>query len=380
MGNDILRKVSEVFFWLGLFCELCVSPTGYIWGGYHENAFIMAGLCFFSLSLLCSLELWKDVPRCALLFGFALICYYFQNSALILRLALALMAGRRIDRRKAAAFMFFATAGIMLAAFIVSLMGYEANPLYMEQSFRHVTERRYCFGFIHTNGFSLFWIRLAALGAYLFVESLPPLVLTAAGILGVVPLIMSRSKAGIAIYLFLLAATFAWKFIHRELFLKTAYLILSFLGLFLPAFIYTLGLFPYPEENVGDAKNLWDVMNVVTTGRLSHARRALVNNPVPILGLREVADGTEVSYVNSLYKEGVIFIVLFFLLAFFLIKRLYREKDGAGMILLTVTLLYLAAESFLPYFNKNPMWLLMIAGLPGFMMPGTRKDNNHDQP
>ena len=134
--------------------------------------------------------------------------------------------------------------------------------------------------------------------------------------------------------------------------------------------VYTLGIFPYPQHSMGQENNLWDIMNTVTTGRLDHARTAFLTTPVNLFGYREVEQATEIGFVNTVFHEGVIFAVLYTVLLFWLFHRLYREKDRMGMLMVLAFTFYALAEAYLPYFNKNAIWLLLIAGLPAVSAEG----------
>ncbi len=364
-------KLSQIFFAMGMICELLVSPSGFMIGDYGERWIILAGIICFSASLLMSMELKKDWKYFVPLFGFALVCYYFQRSALVLRLCLILMAGRQMDRKRLARFFFFGTAATIALGLILAFTPL-GGPLYMEEWFRHAPEVRYCFGFLHPNSFALFWIRLGVLGLYLYADRLGRAGFAAAAALYVVPLLFARSKIALAAYVLmlvlvpLLRAAKTREKLYRGVFTGAAVLIALE-----ELLVFTLGIFPYPERNPGYIENYWDLLNNITSGRLEHAREALQHSLPALFGLKdsEVWNGTEIGFIHSLYHEGILFMILYSVLLFWLLKRLKRERDLNGLLLLILITLYCIAEAFLPWFNKNAVWLLLIGGLPAFMMP-----------
>ncbi len=374
-------KLAQIFFAIGMICELLVSPSGFMIGDYGERYIILAGIVCFSLSLLCSMELKRDWKSFVPLFGFALLCYYFQRSALVLRLCLILTAGRQMDRRRLARFFFFGTAATIGLGVLLSFtpMG---GPLYMEEWFRHAPERRYCFGFLHPNSFALFWIRLGVLGLYLYADRLRAAGFVLAAVLYLIPLLFANSKIAYAAYALmlilvpLLRAAKTKEKLQRALFVAGGVIIALE-----ELVVFTLGIFPFPERNPGYVKNYWDLLNNITSGRLEHARAALQHSMPALFGLKdsEVWDGTEIGFIHSLYHEGILFMILYTLLLFWLLKRLSREKDLNGLLLLLIITLYCMAEAFLPWFNKNAVWLLLIGGLPAFMMPRTDKKELSDE-
>ena len=110
----------------------------------------------------------------------------------------------------------------------------------------------------------------------------------------------------------------------------------------------------------GDVRNLWDLMNEVTTGRLQKARDVLTSGMHTIMGQRGADAVNEIGFVDSLYREGIIFVVIYCVILFILLHRLYIEKNKYAIILLLCFTFYAIAESYLPYANKNAIWLLII--------------------
>ena len=125
--------------------------------------------------------------------------------------------------------------------------------------------------------------------------------------------------------------------------------------------IFTLGILPYPREHVGDVRNLWDLMNEVTTGRLQKARDVLTQTAPTLFGTSGADAVNEIGMVDSLYREGIIFVAIYVVLLLWLFYRLYKKNDRRGMFMLLCFTFYTIAESYLPYANKNAVWLLFIA-------------------
>ena len=136
-------------------------------------------------------------------------------------------------------------------------------------------------------------------------------------------------------------------------------------------FLLTASLFvvPWPVEYKWNLNTFWGIANELTTGRLRHAKRLLNESSFGLLGSRQFGNVSEIGFIDSLYREGLVFVLLYLVLLVYLWIRLKKEKDEAGMMFCLVFTLYALAESFLPYVNKNGVWLLFIAGLPAFIMP-----------
>ncbi|MBO6207221.1 MAG: hypothetical protein J6O73_09790 [Lachnospiraceae bacterium] len=358
------EKAATVLFWIGLCCELLVSPSGFAFGGYHEPWIIVAGMLCFSASILCSMDWKKDWWLCALLGVYGLVCYHFQHSALILRLALILLAGRGQDRKKVMTCFFFGTVGILLLTFVLAALGLH-NALVTEDWYRHGIEKRISLGFFHPNGFSFFWMRAFVMGLYLYAGRMKAWMFAAVAVVVAVPFVLVESKMGLAAFVMIFAAALFLRFWKDEKAEKIFYIAGNILMAAELLLIYTLGIFPYPEHSMGTENTYWDVMNTVTTGRLAHAREAFLSTPVKLFGYREVEQATEIGFVNAFFHEGLLFVIIYVVILFWLFRRLYRERDRMGMLLVLAFTFYALAEAYLPYFNKNGIWLLMIAGLPG---------------
>lgn len=358
----VFKKISDIAFITGVLCEILVMPSGFVELYYGQKYIILLGMAAFALSLLLSMDIKWDWKILIPVFCFGLLCYYFQRSALMLRLGLIIMAGRTQDKRKIIKFFFFGTAAWMLLAFVLSFFGM-SGPLYLQLAFRHWEgEVRWCFGFLNPNGYAFFQIKLLIMGLYLYGDKMKLWVRGLIFAVGLIPLIMAVTKAGLAAYVvFNAAALYLAYSKDNEKQLKT----LWYGGLAMMAFemllIFTLGIFPYPEENVGQLHNYWDLMNQITTGRLSNAREVLQNNVPPLMGSVGGQEAiSEIGFVDSLYREGVVFVAAYCVLLFVLLYRLYKQKDRYGMFVLLCFTFYTVAESFLPYANKNGVWLLLI--------------------
>lgn len=358
----VFKKISDIAFIAGVLCEILVMPSGFVELYYGQKYIILLGMAAFALSLLFSMDLKRDWKILIPVFAFGALCYYFQKSALMLRLGLIIMAGRTQDKRKIIKFFFLGTAAWMLLAFVLSFFGM-SGPLYLQLAFRHWEgEVRWCFGFLNPNGYAFFQIKLLILGLYLYGDKMKLWVRGLLFAVGLVPLIMAVTKAGLAAYVLFSAVCLYLAYAKdKDKSLKLLWYGGVAMMVFEMLLIFTLGIFPYPEENVGQLHNYWDLMNQITTGRLSNAREVLQNNVPPIMGSVGSAEAvSEIGFVDSLYREGVVFVAIYCVLLFALLYRLYKNKDRYGMFMLLCFTFYTVAESFLPYANKNGVWLLLI--------------------
>ncbi len=356
----VLKKISDTAFITGVICEILVMPSGYAGLDLKQKYIILIGMAAFVLSLLISMDIKKDWKIFIPVFAFGLICYYFQHSALMLRLGLLILAGRTQDRDRIIKFFFFGTAAWIVILLLLSFTG--TVSLYSVQAFRHSDdELRFTFGFLHPNGFAFFWIRLVVMGLYLYGRKMKAPIRAAVYIAGMIPLFMAMTKAGLAAYtVFCIMSLYLAADKDEERSCRLMYRAGGAVMILELLLIFTLGIIPYPQENVGDPQNTWDRVNELTTGRLQKARDILTSEVPPLFGQRSTESFNEIGLVDSLYREGVLFVAAYVVMLLLLFHRLYKKADRYGMFLLLCFTFYTIAESYLPYANKNVVWLLFI--------------------
>ena len=112
--------IANIIFILGILCELVVSFSGYLGGGYHEEIIILLGMVLFSVKILMTMNLKKDWPIFLVTGIYGLLCFKFQGSALVLRLILIILAGRDQDAKKISKIFFYGTLITMVVAAVLA--------------------------------------------------------------------------------------------------------------------------------------------------------------------------------------------------------------------------------------------------------------------
>ena len=342
-------------------CELIVTPSGYAFGWYHEKTYIVAGMVCFALSILLVPEFKKNWKLYVLCGAYGLICYYFQHSALILRIALALLAGRRQKRDHVVRFFFYGTLLIVVYTAVMSLLGLH-NTVVVTDRFRSVEETRLCLGFFHPNSLSFFVYRVFILGCFLLDRDFKwkticfCLLTVFCGTL----IVLSASKMGIAALLLTLFMCAVKKFLPD----KIAGIVLFILSIASAAvqmiLVIVFMLVKIPQPNIGEQENLWDLLNNVTTGRLWGAAEVMQQNRFNLFGIKLVETLTEMGFANATIQQGFVFFILYSVLFIILCIKAYKYRDKAAQVVFTGSAAYSMGESYLAYFNKNPLWLMLI--------------------
>lgn len=355
-----MAAIGKAAFWAGMVCELLVSVSGYAFGGYHEPVIIVLGMIFFSISILSEPE-WKKNWKLYLIgAAVGLGYYYLQSSALILRIILILLAGRKQKPEQVIKFFFWGTLGIMLVTAVLSGLGLH-NTVSLTQNFRHEEETRYCFGFYHPNGFSFFLFRTMLLGLYSYGNRLPVWGFLSVFASAEFLLFLSGSKMGLVAGICVTAGFFLIRTLKTPKCRKWFYGIgigLMVLEIF---FLLVSMIWFQPSETIPNAgEGAWQFFNEITTGRLYFIHDTFVKYPIPLFGYQGFMEATEVGFVNALYNQGSIFIICYLIALFYAFHKKYRQKDMPALVLILGFTFYAMAEAFLPYFNKNGVWMMLL--------------------
>lgn len=352
--------IGKICFWVGILCELIVSVSGYAFGGYHEPVIIVLGMLFFFLSICSHLEWkknWKLYLLCAVV---GLGYYYLQSSALILRILLILLAGRKQKAEQVIKFFFWGTLVIMIYAAVLSVLGLH-NTVSLTQHFRHEEETRFCFGFFHPNGFSFFLFRTLTLGLYTYANRMKAWMMAVVAAVSAVLFWLSGSKMGMAADVCVILAFWMVRYLKTDRAEKNFYILGNVLMALEIIFIMGAMVFFAPSADIPlHGEGLWQVFNEITTGRLYFIHQTFLNYPIPLWGYKGFMEATEVGFVNALYNQGFVFLLAYVAILFCLFYKMYQKKDMPALVLVLGFTFYALAEAFLPYFNKNGVWMLLI--------------------
>lgn len=355
-----MDAIGKSAFWAGILCELIVSVSGYAFGGYHEPAIIVLGMLFFSISICMNLELKKNWLLYLICAVVGLGYYYLQSSALILRILLILLAGRKQKAEPVIKFFFWGTLVIMIYTAFLSVLGLH-NTVSLTQHFRHEEETRYCFGFYHPNGFAFFLFRTLVLGLYTYGRQLKLWMMAVVAVFSMILFWMAGSKMGLTAAVCVIVAFWLMGFLKTvQVQKKIFFLGNSLMALEILFIMISMVCFVTSTETDLTGVGFWQILNELTTGRLFFIHKTYLAYPIPLWGYQGFMEATEVGFVNALYNQGLIFLLVYFVALFYLFYRMYRKKDMPALVLILGFTLYAMAEAFLPYFNKNGIWMLFL--------------------
>lgn len=374
-----MDAIGKIAFWAGILCELIVSVSGYAFGGYHEPMIIVMGMLFFSISICTRLELKKNWLLYLICAVVGLGYYYLQSSALILRILLILLAGRERKAGPVIKFFFWGTLGIMIYTAVLALLGFH-NTVSLTQHFRHEEETRYCFGFYHPNGFAFFLFRTLVLGLYTYGKRLKLWMMAVVAAASMILFWLAGSKMGMTAAVCVLVAFWLVRYLKTDQAQKYFYFLgNSLMALEVLFLMFSMVCFVPSADIAVAGEGFWQILNELTTGRLFFIHKTFLDYPIPLWGYQDFMEATEVGFVNAMYNQGLIFLLVYLVALFYLFYRMYRKKDMPALVLILGFTLYAMAEAFLPYFNKNGIWMLYVGWNLYRAGPGQDADNGHMQ-
>lgn len=355
-----MDAIGKIAFWAGILCELTVSVSGYAFGGYHEPMIIVMGMLFFSISICTHLEWKKNWLLYLICAVVGLGYYYLQSSALILRILLILLAGRERKAEPVIKFFFWGTLVIMIYTAVLAVLGFH-NTVSLTQHFRHEEETRYCFGFYHPNGFAFFLFRTLVLGLYTYGKQLKMWMMAVVAAASMILFWMAGSKMGMAAAVCVIVAFWLVRYLKTDQAQKKFYFLgNSLMALEVLFLMISMVCFVPSAEVALTGEGFWQILNELTTGRLFFIHKAFLEHPIPLWGYQGFMEATEVGFVNALYNQGLVFLLVYLVALFYLFNRMFQKKDMPALVLILGFTLYAMAEAFLPYFNKNGIWMLFL--------------------
>lgn len=357
--------IANIIFILGILCELIVSFSGYLGGGYHEEVIILIGMVLFSIKILMTMNLKKDWPIFLVTGIYGLLCFKFQGSALVLRLILIILAGRDQDAKKISKIFFFGTLITMVVAAVLAALGIYGSITITDRFKRYDDEVRYAFGFLHPNSFAFFVLRTMMFGVYAYYEKLKWWMLIIVGAVYVGLIYLAESTIAMAVGVFMIVLLIGAKLIKHKVYQGMIYYIGMLGMLVVIGFSYVAMVCFDPKFGPdGYAVGFWQTINQnYVTGRFTSANLAYLNNKLTPFGMYKGPQLTEIGFVDSLYYQGVIFMILYVTLLLVLYRQMYKRGNVAAMIIIATSSLHSFAESYLVYMNKNIVLLLAIGSI-----------------
>lgn len=379
LNSEVYKKVIFMVFLAGIICEFLVSFSGALVGGYKEPIIILAGMGLFCLTSVLAYDYKSIFTKQSIIellvyiavIAYSLLCYKYQQSALLLRISLILISSRILIKRgnqnivNTVLKIFFFGTGIVLVIFaFLSALGMYGS-LSVTQNFRHIAETRYCFGFFHPNGFSMFYLKFILLGLYLYSNKIKIWLLLVLSVFLSIPLFLSDSKMVLLCYLFACGMSIFIKLAKNKDISKLLFVLSILVICVIIAIVDASAVIHQNFISLGNPHTLWDYLNDITSGRIYSMSRSFHTYDVNFMGYGNTLITTENGYVNAMFSEGLIFVCIFFLASIWLLYRMYKERNSIGIIVVTAVIISLFSESFMAYFNKNIVWMILMGYVGG---------------
>ncbi len=294
----------------------------------------------------------------------------------ILRIVVFVGACKGCEMKRLLKYVFFTTLGGCLLLVFLSVTGIYGG-LALETDFgRGYIQVRYCLGLGHPNALHCMFMMLVLLGLYLYQEAMTWYwyLLLAAGNYGLY--LLTDSNTGV---LMTFCGIFGSMVFHyrktwkekRWVYLAGALVLLLCVGF---SVLAAESRFTRPE-NKWFGNPLIAQLETKLNGRIQHLYygsedSAGTTQTWSLFSRPENTDYFDMGFVRLFYWYGILPGAVYLLLNLLLIRQFYRQKDGAGLVMMGVLAVYTVVEAHIisVYIGRN--YLLFLMGMYGGPMLG----------
>ncbi len=378
-----IGKLGVLLFYLSITLELIIviidksNYTNPIEGQLFRITFLLA-----AGKVLCtkySIREWAAM----LLFGLlGFVSYRVTGRNEILRIVVFIAACKGTDMKKLLKYVFYMTTAGCLLLVILSVTGIYGR-LSLETDFgRGYIQVRYCFGLGHPNALHCMFMMLVLLGLYLYNEKMKWYAYIILFAMNYALYLLTDSNTGMLITfcgIFGGAVVHYWKGIKGK---KWIYVAGAAVFLFCVGFSILAANkeFAKPDYYIFQFNNpLIARVEAHLNGRIrdlyfGSIRCEGITDTWSLFSQPENDYYFDMGFVRVFYWYGIVPGSLFVLLNILLIRRFYEEKDGMGLVMLSVLSVYTVVEAHLVsvYIGRN--YLLFLMGMYGGCLPGLCSD------
>ncbi len=371
--HKLSRK--EFFFFVGYsiyFCSLLLTYSMYEYNPIisNINKIFRYFIAFFFLML----SIWfggpvKKTPFfwLILLLIFQAYNFFFCSDKSVIMLMLIIFSAVHIDFEKIMRVSFVLSVFMMLFIILSSLFGIIENRLYIQEAGTRV---RYSLGYGYANMSSKFFVSITLMYLYLKKENIKIRNIVILFLLNYVLYVLTDTRMSFILSTIILLGALVLKDIEKHKCIKKLlYFITPYCAIICAVFTY-FGTLMYSHYRI------LDILNTLINQRFRLGLEALRNYGVSLLGKnipdfvgpKEKYDNpaliynyVDSSYVQLLIKNGLIFMVIVFILFWLLGKKVVKEQDNYMLFMVIVIsihsiiepgLLRLSYYPFLIYFSQ----------------------------
>lgn len=314
------------------------------------------------------------------LFGLlGLVSYKATGRNEILRIVAFVAACKGTDVKKLLKYVFYMTTAGCLLLVVLSLTGIYGG-LALETDFgRGYTQVRYCLGLGHPNALHCMFMMLVLLGLYLYHDKMKWYVYAVLSALNYALYLLTDSNTGMIITfcgIFGAAVVHYWKGLQEK---KGIYI--AGAAVFLLCVVFSVMAadcgFAKPDYVTFQFNNpMVAKVEAHLNGRIRDLHYGSVNREGTtatwsLFSRPENDHFFDMGFVRVFYWYGIVPGLAYVVLHVLLIGKFYKNKDGMGLVMVTVLAVYTVVEAHLVsvYIGRN--YLLFLMGMYAFGMPGS---------
>lgn len=327
--------------------------------------------------ILCTKYSLRELGLLVLFGMLGMISYKVTGRNEILRIVAFIAACKGTDMKKLLKYVFYMTAAGCLLLMVLSVTGIYGG-LALETDFgRGYTQVRYCFGLGHPNALHCMFMMLVLLGLYLYNEKMKWYIYAILFAVNYALYLLTDSNTGMLITfcgIFGAAVVHYWKGIRKK---KWIYLAGIAVFLFCVGFsvLAADSRFVKPDYVTYQLNNpLIAEVEMHLNGRIrdlyyGSIRREGTMATWALFSRPENNYYFDMGFVRLFYWYGIVPGIIYVILNIALIWRFYKNKDGMGLVMITVLAVYTVVEAHLVsvYIGRN--YLLFLMGMYAYGIP-----------
>lgn len=305
----------------------------------EENKWIIGVSCLYIVKILCTKYTKKEWCMIALLALISLLAYCTVRNIDYFRILVFVVASKEINRKTTFEMTGISLVCMTLLLAVRCLLGIQGTLVDVGEFGRGVTEMRYRFGFSHAN--QLHYTVFCVIAVYLWVkkDTLTWKEYFLLLVSNTALLYLTRSRTGaLTIYLMIIGS--AAMHYCRKLRESNWVYNLGFIALAGVTGATCIGRFVDTDHVL--YPYLWKI-DMALTGRWNLAYRTSPR-PLQLFSNRNGGE-TDMGLIVQANANGVVMTILFLIAMMGLVCAIKRKKDGASLVLLLATLLYILTEN-----------------------------------
>lgn len=378
-----LERIGIIFFYASVLLELIiviVDKSNYInpiEGQLFRITFLLA--CIKVLFTEYTQKEWLAIIAFGIL---GLISYKMTGRNEILRIVVFIAACKNVDMRRVLKLVFYTTLTGCMILVLLAVSGIYGGVALVSDFGRGYVQTRYTLGIGHPNALHCMFFMLLALGLYLYNDRMKWYYYIILFCLNYGIFVLTDSNTGMLMSMCTIIGAILiryWKGIRQQ-----AWIYVAGIGLFLLCIVFSVLA---ADSRVAKPSNYWFENPWIAeaeshlNGRIVDLYYGSVNQEGTtatwsLFSKPENDYYFDMGFVRLFYWYGIVPAFLFIILQVLLIWQFYKNRDGMGLVMMSVFAIYTVVEAHLisVYIGRNYLLFLMGMYVSGMLYLKDKKE------